>query len=312
MGRHAVRDVRRRVCKKRAEPEDVKRRRNAELLQAALARRPAAAPREGEALRRAFVAVMNGDGDASKEPNAKGVAFYKAIEATLDNIANLPVLAEEVARNNKRRLRFVSTPPLLNSPHIMSAVKRFAALMPDVRLALEQRNRLEIEDWVTSRQVDLAFALLPSENPLTMGRPCVDTEAVAVVAATHPLAGREEVSLAELARQRLILPNRQPLRYRIDAMFPGETLDVVVETTSSISLAPTAAPGIGVAVCEPFSPPIFIDRDIRILRIRPAIPLTYGILLPRGFTVDPLVDTLIGLIREETAVLKRKDDSPEG
>ena len=241
-------------------------------------------------------------------PTREGVAFYKAIEATLDNIANLPVLAEEVARNNKRRLRFVSTPPLLNSPYIMSAVKRFAARLPDVRLALEQRNRLEIEDWVTSRQVDLAFALLPSENPLTTGRPCVDTEAVAVVAATHPLAGREEVSLAELARERLILPNRQPLRYRIDAMFPGETLDVVVETTSSISLAPTAATGIGVAVCEPFSPSIFTDRNIRILRIRPAIPLTYGILLPRGFSVDPLVDTLIELIREETAVLERPHD----
>ena len=241
-------------------------------------------------------------------PTREGVAFYKAIEATLDNIANLPVLAEEVARNNKRRLRFVSTPPLLNSPYIMSAVKRFAARLPDVRLALEQRNRLEIEDWVTSRQVDLAFALLPSENPLTTGRPCVDTEAVAVVAATHPLAGREEVSLAELARERLILPNRQPLRYRIDAMFPGETLDVVVETTSSISLAPTAATGIGIAVCEPFSPSIFTDRNIRILRIRPAIPLTYGILLPRGFSVDPLVDTLIELIREETAVLERPHD----
>lgn len=238
-------------------------------------------------------------------PTHEGVAFYKAIEATLENIENLPELAEEVARSNRRRLRFVSTPPLLNSPYIMSAVKRFGARFPDVRLALEQRSRLELEDWVTSRQVDLAFALLPSENPLTMGRPCVETEAVAVVAESHPLASRAEILRSELARERLILPNRQPLRYRIDAMFPGQKLDVVVETTSSISLAPTAATGIGVGICEPFSPPIFTARGIRVLSIRPAIPLTYGVLLPRGYSFDPLVDALIELIKEETAVLQR-------
>ena len=88
-------------------------------------------------------------------------------------------------------------------------------------------------------------------------------------------------------------------------MFPGQKLDVVVETTSSISLAPTAATGIGVAICEPFSPPIFTDRGIRVVSIRPAIPLTYGVLLPRGYSFDPLVDALIELIKEETVVLQR-------
>ena len=117
--------------------------------------------------------------------------------------------------------------------------------------------------------------------------------------------GLEPLATCYGAMNALILPNRQPLRYRIDAMFPGQKLDVVVETTSSISLAPTAATGIGVAICEPFSPPIFTDRGIRVVSIRPAIPLTYGVLLPRGYSFDPLVDALIELIKEETVVLQR-------
>lgn len=235
----------------------------------------------------------------SVTPTSEGLAFYKAIEPTLENLGNLSTIASEVARRTRPRLRFGAPTPMLNSPPIIQALHRCKQDNPGVVLSLEQRTRLELEDWMVSRQIDLAFGLLPVENPLITAVPLIMTEAVAAVSPDHRLATRQEICHDDLIGEPLILPSRQLLRNRIDVGLWDLQGQVVMEPTSSLSCPAMAASGLGVAVCDPFSVSIFSRKNVITLRLRPRIPLEYGVLHQKESTPDDVIQALIELIRDE-------------
>lgn len=234
-------------------------------------------------------------------PTRAGVEFFRAIEPTMVGLEEIGTIAETIADSGRNRLRVAATPPLINSAPLMSALARFTEKMPGATLSLEPRHRLEIEDWVASRRIDLALALLPIGHPGLQEIPLVETRVVAVAAHGHPLASCKTVTPSDLSGIPLILPSRQPLRTRIDALlqYTGKTLVPTYEATSAITAARLAASGLGVAICDPFSPTAF--DGLSVVPWAPDVPLVYGAIFGKGQELEPAAEVLLDLIREEFA-----------
>ena len=238
-------------------------------------------------------------------PTQEGIDYYKAIETTIAGLEELTQAANTV--RGRKRIRIAATPPLINSAPLMASINRFLDTHPDTLFSLEPRHRLEIEDWVAARQIDVALALLPAAHPDLIATPLVETQAVVVLRPNHPLAHLDTVSWNSLEADRIIFPSRQPLRLRIDAQLKQQqqqqqqqqTRLAPLESSSAITCCRMAAAGLGVAVCDPFSPTAFSSSELLTKRLEPSVRLTYGALVSRSVQTDAVVAELCGLLGAE-------------
>ena len=210
------------------------------------------------------IRLFNRRSGRATTPTQEGVDYYKAIETTIAGLEDLAPIARTIRAGGRKRIRFAATPPVMNSAHLMSALHRFLGAHPNTHVSLEIRHRMEIEDWVAARQIDIALALLPSNHPALLAIPFVDTMAVAAMRPDHPLAELETVGPADLAGHTAILPSRQTLRSRIDAELErsGAVVTAELECSSALTCCRMAAAGLGVTVCDAFSPTAFSPADL--------------------------------------------------
>lgn len=241
-------------------------------------------------------------------PTRAGVEFFHAVEPTMVGLDDIDAIAKTIGERGQSQLRIAATPPLINSAPLMHALGRYVTAFPSSRFSLEPRHRLEIEDWVASRRIDLALALLPVENPALQTVPLVETEAVAVLSQHHRLGTCKALSPDDLVDETVILPSRQPLRTRIDAALEVKHhgLEPQFEATSTITTTRLAASGLGVAICDPFSPTAFGD-DLKVLPWTPRVPLTYGALYHRAYGLDGKVEMLLELLRNAFSKMSQRD-----
>ena len=235
----------------------------------------------------------------STTPTRAGMEFFRAIEPTLVGMDEIGTLAARIAKSGRPRLRIAATPPLINSAPLMTALSRFAEEMPGTHVSLEPQHRVEIEDWVVARRIDLALALLPLDHPGLKAVPLVQTRAIAIVPENHPLAGYDTITPSDLDNVPVIFPSRQPLRTRLDAVLEGSgaELEATYEASSNITVARLAISGLGVAICDPFSPTAF-DGGFSIVQWKPEVSLVYGALYSKGQELEPTAEVLLGFVRE--------------
>ena len=229
-------------------------------------------------------------------PTREGIAFYKSIEGTLYGLDAIPEIAHGIAKKVRSQLRVAATPPLMNSRPFLAALAAFRVRSPDVQISLAARPRVDLEDWVRSRQADISLGLLPSRDTDLVSVELARRQAVAVVSPDHPLARKSRVLANDLDRTTLVLPSRQPLRDRIDEACPG--LNGEIETSSSIACVGLALTQDAVAICDPFSPTMYPEGMVRVLPFEPAISVAYGAILWRGAKSEPAIDALLGDLTE--------------
>ncbi|CAN7710719.1 LysR family transcriptional regulator [Variovorax paradoxus] len=245
-------------------------------------------------------------------PTALGLQFFRHIEGTLSGIEDIPDIAKQLVQSAQTRLRVGATPPLLNSAFVGSALQSFLRKHPATRLTLESRARHDIEEWVANGQIDVGLALLPADNPLVRSIPLVSTAAVAVVQSKHALARKAVLDPQAIRGARLILPSRQLLRALIDkslASVESGSLSADIEASSALNCCKLAADGLGVAICDPFSPSAFLAHGLKVRPWRPEVKLTYGILIAERREVSPaaraFMDCLLAQVRPDGQHLVR-------
>jgi len=228
-------------------------------------------------------------------PTSEGRLFYKSIESTLFGLDAIADTARGIAETGNRRLTIVGTPPILNSRPFSQALANTLTEYPNLRYTLELRARIEVENLLINRQADVGFGLLtPSQQDLeevVIANSCV----MAVMAPSHPLAKKKSLQLSDLTKINVILPSRQPLRDRINAMLPD--ISAVLEVSSSLTGCNMAAAGIGVALSDPFSPTSFQPNALRSIPIKPKIELQFGALIPGKMLPNQQLETLLNHLK---------------
>lgn len=235
-------------------------------------------------------------------PTAEGRLFYKSIESTLFGLDAIADTARGISETGNRRLTIVGTPPILNSQPFSVAMAKTSAAFPSLRYTMELRARIEVENLLMNRQADVGFGLLTASHKELREVIIIESCVMAVMEKSHPLADEQTITLSDLANANLILPSRQPLRDRINAILPN--VSAVLEVSSSLTGCNMAAAGLGVALSDPFSPTGLNTNVLRSIPIEPRIELKYGALIPTTVQQNEQLETLLKFFIESARVVR--------
>jgi DNA-binding transcriptional LysR family regulator len=144
-------------------------------------------------------------------------------------------------------LAFLSTTTNHLLPPVVRAVRH---RLPELRLTTEETTIALLVDGLRKGRYDVAFTRPPLADDLE-SRTLVSEPVCAVLPEGHPLAGRAELTLAELAGERWVLTPRaswEPWHQAFDNSFEaaGFTPDVVHRDASVQALLGLVAAGVGV------------------------------------------------------------------
>jgi DNA-binding transcriptional LysR family regulator len=187
-------------------------------------------------------------------PRTDTAAVLEAVRAALAAHRTVLHQARAVQRGEAGALR-VGVLRGASPAGLTDTLTRFRAERPDVRLSLAEYRDDQLVDAVRDGQVDLALARLTGATPSTLRRrPMLREQLHALLPVGHPLAGRAEIGLADLARETVAFwsGDAQP-RGRawltaalVAAGHDGRLLDITLST-----VAATVAAGAAVTVLAP-------------------------------------------------------------
>lgn len=179
---------------------------------------------------------------------------------------------------NKRYLR-VGVAPMIGGSFFYSVYDQFVKDHPDIHIDLLEAGSLQVWQWVEDGIVDIGVQLLdflPSDALETVK--LFDTELVFCVSDNHPLAHQENVSIADLAGQRLILLKEDSYQNKLlKNMFAqaGQKMDILMYSNQINSIFSMLAhgscgaflfrrmvdPALGLR-CIPMDPPIHLSAGL--------------------------------------------------
>jgi DNA-binding transcriptional LysR family regulator len=178
-------------------------------------------------------------------------------------------------------LRIASFGPTSSLKLLPAILEHYRRRYPGIEVRVDEGADHEAVQWIYDRSVDVGFVVLPQDQFDTV--PLIEDQLVALLPATHPLAGRRSLALADLCDSPFIMtaagcaPLIEPLfsnarlvpkvRYRISQVLTilgmverGDGLAIVAELALperlaqqhpglvKISLKPAARRRIGLAV----------------------------------------------------------------
>ena len=172
----------------------------------------------------------------------------------------------------------------------------------DTSKLLVQRLRAGELDMVVGRILDTDAAAELRFEPIT------DEPHSLIVRAGHPLAGRSDLTLAEVGQQGWILPpTGSILRDRLTAMFLSQGLEPPSETVETLALPVIANLLIGSDMVVPLPQelvaPYLQTGLLVILPIELGLRMDmYGIITRRQHQLSPGADAMLATLREVTEI----------
>jgi DNA-binding transcriptional LysR family regulator len=166
---------------------------------------------------------------------------------------------------------------------IVEAADLFQTRNPDCEVTIQEIPLHDRFGLLRARELDLQLTELPAHEPdITTGPVVFSDPRALVVAAGHPLAGRETVSLEDLAHSPLITISGPP-RYWLDFHFPsstpsGKPIPQGPETVAWQEVLSLIAAGKGVCPTSARAADYYSRPDIAYVSFRDAPPLEYGLL----------------------------------
>ncbi len=145
----------------------------------------------------------------------------------------------------------IGAPPTVGSHLLPPLLAAFHQRYPGITLRLHEAGIQSLLDLLEAGLTDLAVVALPVSDELLTVTPLLNEPLVLIVSPMHPLAGRSEVTMAELRNERWIL---SPASYELreatlkacrDAGFTPQT---VMEGGETETLVRFVAAGLGIAL----------------------------------------------------------------
>jgi LysR family hydrogen peroxide-inducible transcriptional activator len=193
-------------------------------------------------------------------------AIQREVDAVYDDLASL---GEDVSGD--ARLGVIGTTARWLMPQLLTAVRD---AHPRVRAIVVEASTTSLLPQLMSGQLDLAVVNLPLDDPDLVADPLFAEDLVVLAAMTHPLAEHDEVTLAELARHRLVLPAPgTALREDLEdeARRAGVTLLPLAEIDGVRLLASLAFEGFGAAIVPATAVPGWLKGPFKRVRV-PGLP----------------------------------------
>ncbi len=148
------------------------------------------------------VQLIDRQGCLLTEEGEAVVERARRIAGEIDSlVADVAALRHDVVGN--ARVGMIGTTARWLVPRLL---ERLAERHPKVRLVVVDSGSATLEPQLASGHLDLSVVTLPLPGPDFTVKPLFDEDLVLVVAHDDPLAGRSDVTMADLARLPLLLP----------------------------------------------------------------------------------------------------------
>ncbi|WP_415949340.1 LysR family transcriptional regulator [Streptomyces sp. KLOTTS4A1] len=203
------------------------------------------------------------------EVTPAGEAFLLRARQSVD-AAELAVTEAAAAVGEVRGRLRIGIIPTVSAVDIPAVLQRYRERYPQVGVSLHTGSSDVMCVDVAAGELDLAFLGLPAEREPqgVQTRELAREKLVAVVAATHPLAGRSKVSLRRLAESPFAdFPAGSQGRVQSDLAFEAAELDreVAYELMSAELMLRIVSRGLAVALLP--APIAHTHPDVRVLSV---------------------------------------------
>lgn len=136
-------------------------------------------------------------------PTPEAKRLFAEVSTLYQIVQRVNEVADNLAENRVGQLR-LSCSPSLGQSLMPRAIAAFRREFPEVRLVLQTLIPSVMLQSLLTQQVELGVAYLSMDHPSFASQSLYENHFVAVLPEGHPLAGRAQVSAAELAEQPLI------------------------------------------------------------------------------------------------------------
>lgn len=228
----------------------------------------------------------------------EGREFYKKVGLLLDAADEVRRFSRDTRRRRLDHVRLVAAPHIAEGL-LADALARIKVRNPAFTAHIDARDTRDIEALLSQSQFDLALTQLPVEHPRVEVRVLVQSRAVAVMQAGHPLASNPVVTAEQLRAHCLVLlPPHSVIRQRYEAVLGKLDPSLHFEASNGPLAAMLAATGVGVALTDPFAALAQMPSGAVIRPFEPAIALCYGMVLPKGRVASPATETFMAELAE--------------
>jgi DNA-binding transcriptional LysR family regulator len=183
---------------------------------------------------------------------AAGRVFLDETRQALARIERAQSLARSAAAGEAGRLSVAYMDFAINGP-LPAILNAFRARHPGVIIDLAHMWTERQREAITAGEIDIGFLIGPFEAPGIESLAILSERFVAVLPEGHPLAAKDEIALADLAREPFILGTSAfwgPYRRTVDelCLAAGFTPSVVQEAYNSDGIFGLVAAGMGVSI----------------------------------------------------------------
>lgn len=237
--------------------------------------------------------------DGMTLPTAEAVALHDEVERSFVGLDRIAERAAQIRQQRVENLRIVSMPALAHR-FLPTMLARFLEERPGVAASLQVQRSESIASWVSTRQFDIGFAMLPMEKPGVEIELFDPANGVCVMRPDHPLAGRQVVTARDLHGLAFVGKGRdsyaqRSLQQALDDA--GAVPDVRVDTSIAAVACELVASGVGVTIADPFTAKAFASRGLIQRPFKPDVPYNFGVLFPSHSPRPKLVDSFIQFLR---------------
>lgn len=234
-------------------------------------------------------------------PTREAMALFREVERHFLASRRILDAAAAIRDHAVGSLRVLAIPSLSMSclPQIAA---RFLAEQPRTALSLLSATSVDILDRMRSGGVDLGLGVVPADRTDVDHDVVLEAEAVCVVPAGHPLAGRAVVDVRDLADQPLVaLAPGSLTRLQLEAHMMASDVRVrmVMEGLYSATVARCVAEGMGIAITDPLAPMGAGMEGVWVSRFTPAISYRVSAIYSPDIGRDPLAERFADVARGE-------------
>ena len=190
--------------------------------------------------------------------------------------------------------------PTIAAGILPGVLRRFARRHPEVRIAVQDVVADRVRELVAGRSVDLGLGTSAPQDRDLKATPLYQDSLAAFVGIDHSLAKRKDISLHEVIRYELILPNRESsVRRIVEAAMGRERGSAVIgyETNFMPTALAMARAGLGLAILPESAAGQNTAGLVRIAFNKPALHRQICLLERRDRSLSPSAAAFVECLR---------------
>lgn len=172
---------------------------------------------------------------------------------------------------------------------------------PQMQISVDVQPHRLLQHWVAGHQFDLGLGFLPAVHAAIRAEAIGRVPMVAVLHPGHPLAGRETLTVTDLAPYPLIaMAPGSLIRHQTDTVFAAARIPMKprIEVSAMVLACNIVAEGHGYAIFDPLVPTTVGQENLVSVPLVPRVGMEFGFLYPRDDLPSPVVEDFVAIVRQ--------------